>query len=50
MVDYSININVWQLFVVLLTTSLLQEIIIKPSVDVVKTYIKRCRERLEEIK
>ena len=48
--DAYININFWQLFTVLLATAILQEFAIKPSVDMLKSYVKRCRAHLGKMK
>lgn len=47
--DAYININFWQLFTVLLATTLLQEFIIKPGVNFLKKYYKKGRAHLEKI-
>jgi len=45
-----VNLDVWQLFVVLLTTAVLQEFAIKPSVEVIKKYYKKGREHIGRMK
>lgn len=39
----AIEIDIWQLFFSLLTVALLQELIIKPAVEMLKGYIRRIR-------
>jgi hypothetical protein len=45
-----LNLDVYQLFTVLLTTAILQEFAIKPSVELIKKYVKKGRKHLEKIK
>ena len=43
-----VNLDIWQLFTVLLVTAILQEFAIKPSVELLKKYYHKCRTHIEE--
>jgi len=45
-----VELDVWQLFTVLLVTAILQEFAIKPSVEQLKKYYHKARDHLEKIK
>lgn len=43
------TIDIYQLFIALLTTALLQEFAIRPSVDFIKKYYRKGREHIEKM-
>jgi hypothetical protein len=43
------NIDIWSLFITLLIIALLQEFMIKPSVELIKKYYHQSRKRVETL-
>lgn len=44
-----IQIDIWTLFISLLVVALLQEFLIKPAVDVIKTYYHKSKKHIKKI-
>lgn len=43
-----LTLDIWQLFIALLTTALLQEFVIRPSVDLLRKYYHKARKHIGE--